>query len=56
VSGTDRSTELVRALLIVQLGLAGVPQPEIRKIAGCGMNHANRIVQPIKRALKAKGK
>jgi len=51
---TDPTTELVRDLLIAQLGIAGVPQAGIRKIAGCDMNRVNRIVKPIKKALKAR--
>ena len=50
------TVEILRDLLIAQLGLAGVPQPEIRKIAGCCMNRVNRIVKPIKKALKAQSK
>jgi hypothetical protein len=52
----DSSTELLRDLLIAQLGLAGVGQADIRKIAGCDMNRVNRIVKPIKKAFKAQGK
>jgi len=52
----DPTTELIRDLFIAQLGAMGVSQPEIRKIAGCGMNRVNRIVKPIKKALKARRK
>lgn len=48
----DESTELIRALLIVQLGLAGVPQPSIRAIAKCNMNLVNRILKPVLAAKK----
>jgi hypothetical protein len=49
---TDPTTELVRDLLITQLGLAGVAQQEIRKIAGCDMKRVTRIVKPINKAKK----
>ncbi len=46
----DSSTELLRDLLIAQLGLAGVAGAEIRKIASCDMNRVTRILKPIKKA------
>jgi hypothetical protein len=52
----DSSTDLLRDLLIAQLGLAGVTGGEIRKIVGCDMNRVTRIVKPIKKALRAQGK
>lgn len=48
----EQATELLRDLLIAQLGLAGVAQADIRKIAGCDMNRVNKIVKPIKKAMK----
>jgi hypothetical protein len=39
--------ELLRNMLIVQLGMANVPQNHIRKIAGCGMNRVNEILKRI---------
>jgi len=48
----DENTELIRALLIVQLGLAGVPQPSIRAIAKCNMNLVNKILKPVLAAKK----
>jgi hypothetical protein len=39
--------ELLRDLLILQLGLAKVPQDKIRKIAGCGMNRVNDLLKHI---------
>lgn len=42
---TDRVAELLKDLLITELGRAGVPQPEIRKIVGCDMNRVSRIVK-----------
>jgi hypothetical protein len=41
----DRITELLKDLLITELGRAGVPQPVIRKIVGCDMNRVSRIVK-----------
>lgn len=45
---TDEHVELLRTLLIVQLGLAGVSQPTIRTIAKCDMNRVNAIVKHLK--------
>jgi len=45
---TDESTELIRTMIIVQLGLAGVPQRSIRIIAGCDMNRVNGILKHLK--------
>lgn len=53
---SDATTELVRDLLIAQLGIAGVAGAEIRKIAGCDMNRVTRILKPITKALKARRK
>ena len=41
--------DLLKDLLIVQLGRAAVPQVEIRKIVGCDMGRVNRIVKQMKR-------
>jgi hypothetical protein len=43
-----RTVELLRALTIVQLGLAGVGQAQIRKIVGGSMNDINRIVKLLR--------
>jgi hypothetical protein len=43
----QETTELVRNLLIVQLGLAKVPQDKIRKIANCGINRVNDVLKHI---------
>lgn len=43
----EAATELLRDLLILQLGLAKVPQDKIRKIAGCGMNRVNDMLKHI---------
>lgn len=52
----DEMTELIRDLLIAQLGLAGVPQPDIRKIARCDMHRVNRIVRLLKPKTKGRAK
>ena len=41
-------TELLKDLLITQLGLAGVPQQAIRKIVGCDIVRVNRVVRHLK--------
>lgn len=40
--------ELLRTLLIVQLGLAGVGQREIRDIVGCDVNVVSRVLKRLK--------
>jgi len=42
---SDEATELMRTMIIVQLGLAGIPQRAIRTIAGCNMNRVARILK-----------
>ena len=44
----DETSELLRTLLIVQLALAGVPQREIRAVAGCDMNRVTMTLKPLK--------
>jgi len=39
--------ELLRNILIVQLGVAKVPQYDIRNIAGCGINRVNDVLKNI---------
>lgn len=41
-------TELLKDLLIVQLGVAGVPQAKIRVIVGCNIKRVNDIVRYLK--------
>lgn len=41
-------TEVLKDLLIVQLGVAGVPQTKVREIVGCDMNRVNRILKYVK--------
>lgn len=43
----QQAVELLRNILIVQLGLAKVPQDEIRKIAGCGINRVNDVLKHV---------
>jgi hypothetical protein len=53
-----RTVELLRKSLIVQLGLAGVGQTQIRTIVGGSMNDINAIVKLVnsgKRGKKANG-
>lgn len=52
---TEEMTELIRTLLIVQLGMAKVPQENIRKIAGCDMNRVNAILKLVMPKSKKKG-
>ncbi len=55
VGDADRVAELLKDLLISELGRAGVPQPEIRKIVGRDMNRVSRIVKHFGRD-RARGK
>jgi transposase-like protein len=48
-SSTD---ELLRDLLIVQLGLAGLTQHQIREIVGVDIHRVNRIVKHFKKVNK----
>ena len=44
----ERTAELLRTLTIVQLGLAGVGQLQIRKIVGGGIAEINGIVKLLR--------
>jgi hypothetical protein len=44
----DEATELLRTMLIVQLGLAGVGQRQIREVAGCDMNRVTKTLRALK--------
>jgi transposase len=44
--------ELLRDLLIVQLGLAGLTQRQIREIVGVDIHRVNRIVKHLKKVNK----
>jgi hypothetical protein len=48
----DTTNELLRDLLIVQLGLAGVPQLRIREIVGVDIHRVSRIVKHFKKVGK----
>ena len=39
--------ELLQDMIIVQLGLAGVPQQQIREIVGVDMHRVSRIVKHL---------
>ncbi len=43
------SLDLLRDLLITQLGLAGLTQHEIREIVGVDIHRVNRIVKHLKK-------
>lgn len=45
--GND-TAELLKSILIVQLGMAGVRQQDIRAIVGCDINRVSRIVRHLK--------
>lgn len=46
------SEDLLRDLLIVQLGLAGLTQHQIREIVGVDIHRVNRIVKHFKKIRK----
>lgn len=55
MSGTRRSKsqtveDLLRDLMIVQLGMAGLSQHQIREIVGVDIHRVNRIVKHFKKA------
>jgi hypothetical protein len=50
--GGDSSTEILKDILIVQLGAVGVPQQTIREIIGCDINRVSRIVKHLKQKNK----
>jgi hypothetical protein len=41
----DDATELLRDILIVQLGMAGIGRESIRKIARCDNNRVAKVLQ-----------
>lgn len=49
-----RTVELLRKSLIVQLGLAGVGQLQIRTIVGGSMNDINAIVKLLRPGQRSK--
>ena len=48
---TDQTTELLQDLIIIELGLAGVPQRDIRAIVGVDMKKVNKIVKLLPKNL-----
>jgi hypothetical protein len=50
----EKTLDLLRKLLIVQLGLAGVGQAQIRTIAGGSMNDINAIVKLLNSGKRGK--
>lgn len=44
--------DILRDLLIVQLGLAGLTQHQIREIVGVDIHRVNRIIKHFKKILK----
>lgn len=54
--GSDDPVELLRTFLIVQLGLAGVGQREIRAIVGCDITRVNKVVGLLKAKPQGKNK
>ena len=46
---TDPAVEILKDMLITQLGLAGVPRQGIRKIVVCNINRVNAIVKHLRR-------
>ena len=46
-SPEKETIELLRTMLIVQLGLAKVGQDKIRRIAGCSINRVNAVLKHI---------
>jgi len=45
---SDETTELLRTMLIVQLGLAGVGQRQIREVVGCDLNRVTKTLKALK--------
>ena len=52
MDSNERVAEMLRKLTIVQLGLADVPQGQIRKIVGGSMNEINSIVKLVRSGKK----
>lgn len=49
VSAEEEQTDLLRKILIVQLGLAGVPQLAVRAIVGGSIQRVNDIMKLLPR-------
>lgn len=50
----DRSADLLRDILILQLSLAGIPQHTIRQIVGVKLNRVTRIARHLHPRLLSK--
>ncbi len=46
----NETAELLKDMMIIQLGLAGVKQGAIRQVIGCNINRVNAIVKHLKKA------
>jgi len=49
VATTGEVADLLEKQLIVTMGLAGVPQRNIRAVVECDLNRVSRIVKQLKR-------
>ena len=47
-ASSRETAEVLKDLLITQLGVAGVPQAKIRDIVGCDIKRVNEIVRYLK--------
>jgi len=54
VQAQEQTNKLLRDLIIIQLGLAGVVQQKIRSIVGGDMNDINRLIKLIRKGVKTK--
>jgi len=45
----DKRIELLQDLLILELGKAGISQPEVRKIVGVDIHRVSRILKHLKK-------
>lgn len=52
----DDVAELLRTLLITQLGLAGVPRERIRAVVGCDTNRVTGVLKHLAKARESKKK
>jgi hypothetical protein len=49
----SETNRLLEKMLIIQLGLADVPQKQVRRIVGCSMSTVERTLSSLK--VKSKG-
>jgi hypothetical protein len=49
---SDTEIDLLRTLVIIQLGLAGVPQRKIRQIVGGDLNKVTNVLRHLPKAPK----